>query len=74
MADGMGYEIMIAGALSFAIIATVVIIVTSCSAQKGEKGLYLNYLRNIVNIIFLVTAKALSGPFLGLSINVLYCN
>ena len=34
----------------------------------------MNYLRNTVNIIFIVTAKILSGPFIGLSINVLYCD
>ena len=34
----------------------------------------MKYLRNSVNIIFILLAKALSGPFIGLSISVLYCD
>ena len=31
-------------------------------------------MRKIVNVLFLVTVKALSGPIIGLFINVAYCD
>lgn len=41
---------------------------------RGKSGEFFKYLRKIVNYQFLFTAKALSGPLLGLVVNVVYCD
>ena len=39
-----------------------------------EKSQYLKYVKQIVNIQFIVIAKGLSGSLLGLAVNTLYCS
>ena len=69
------YVYMVAGVMGYFIIQIIFLIisVTSIQQQKAEEGEAYKYVRKIVNFQFLISVKVLSGPMLGLAVNVLYC-
>lgn len=53
----------------------IALIIISCyGVITQKKGELFKYIRKIVNYQYLFTVRVLSGPFLALCVNVLYCS
>ena len=63
-----------AAVLGFLLLQLAVIAVSALGVVRRWKWEYLGLLRKAAHFLFLLTAKALAGPFLALSITVLYCS
>ena len=59
-----------APSLAFIVIQILLI----CFSVGKEKTQYSKYVKQIANIQFIVIVKGLSGSFLGLAVNILYCS
>lgn len=65
---------MLISAFGVMLIVYIPFIFSSFTIITKKKSGFLKYLRKMVNFDFMLSVKCLSGPLIGLSINVLYCN
>jgi len=65
---------LVIAVFAYLLVQIALIILSLFAVNKSYEGEVFKYLRKIVNFQFLMTVRVLTGPFLGLTINVLYCN
>ena len=74
MIDYQGFYVyMVVAVMGYFLIQIILLIVSITSIEQKQFGEFSKYIRKIVNFQFLILVKVLSGPILGLAINVLYC-
>jgi len=74
MIDYQGFYVyMVVAVMGYFLIQIILLIVSITSIEQKQFGEFSKYIRKIVNLQFLILVKVLSGPILGLAINVLYC-
>ena len=67
------YITMAVAAFSYFLFQIVLILISIMGIHKKSDSQGFKYLKKIVNMQYIFTVKVLSGPVLGLSVNVLYC-
>ena len=72
--DPNNYKIMILVCFIFLVCAGVLSFYAFAASVNQRELLGTGYCRKIANIVFLVLMKVLALPFIGLSVNVLYCD
>jgi hypothetical protein len=68
------YPVMVIAVFAYFLLEVALIAISAVAVIKKVEREAAKYLRKIVNVLFLITVKALSGPIIGLFITVVYCD
>jgi Na+/proline symporter len=75
MTDGADYRIMLWAVIGYLIAMAILGGIGKNGIKRTKKAKeFYDIMRNIVNIVFCFTMTAFYLPFIGLSINIIYCN
>ena len=74
MTDGVSYKPMIWSALVFSIVSIGIGIYPLYDKTFANKQDLYKVVRKIANLLFYFIGKVLSGPLLGLAVNIIYCD
>jgi hypothetical protein len=71
--QGASYELLVGGCMAFNVLQTVIFFLDIYGIRTKKQGIYL-YLTRLVDILFIIQVKVLSGPMLGLIVNTILCD